>query len=126
MKRVVFAVVLLIFLIGFNSFCLSAVSDINERVSDKLDSLQKTIENESNEQILTECEDFTEYWLSEHHILCMIVRHELLDQTTISVSRFVPLAKYDEKGELASEINRCKLLMEEIWDSERPVPRNIF
>ena len=126
MKRVVFAAVLIVVLLGFNAFCLFTIGKIKSEASEKLERLYEHASSESTDKIATECEKFTEYWLSEHHILCLIVRHDLLDQVTISVSRFVPLAKFGEMGELSSEILRSKFLIEEIWDSERPLLRNIF
>lgn len=126
MKRVVFAAVLLFFLIGFNIFCLETVTSIKDDMTSRLDFLQYTLENGTAEETALECEKFTEYWLEEHHILCRIVRHELLDRTTEAVSHFVPLAEYGEYGELSAKINSCRFLIEEIWDSELPAPRNIF
>ncbi|MBQ3531101.1 MAG: DUF4363 family protein [Oscillospiraceae bacterium] len=126
MKRIVFASALLVFLIIFNCFCLDTITKIKNEATLKLDELYMLTANEDFEKTALECEKFTEYWLSEHHILSLIVRHDLLDQTTFSVSRFVPLAKFEEKGELASEISRCKILLDEIWDCERPLFRNIF
>ena len=126
MKRVVFSVILLFALIGFNFFCLFSVKKIKNEATEKLDSIEFYALAEDFEKTASECENFTEYWLSEHHTLCLIVRHDLLDQVTISVSRFVPLAKFGETGELSAEILRSKILIEEIWDSERPLLRNIF
>ena len=126
MKRVVFAGVLLVFLIGFNLFCLKTVTEIKEGVFERIDFLKYTIKTEDSEKIASECEEFTEYWLSRQHILCRIVRHELLDETAIAVSRFSSLAQYGEYGELSAEADRCRILMEEIWDSELPLLRNIL
>lgn len=126
MKRVVFAGVLLVFLIGFNLFCLKTVTEIKNCVFERIDFLKYTIKTEDSEKIASECEKFTEYWLSRQHILCRIVRHELLDETAIAVSRFSSLAQYGEYGELSAEADRCRILMEEIWDSELPLLRNIL
>ena len=126
MKRVVFAAVLIVVLISFNTFCLFTIGKIKNEATIKLEELYEHAFSENAEKIAEECEKFTEYWLSEHHTLCLIVRHDLLDQVTVSVSRFVPLAKFGETGELSAEILRSKILIEEIWDSERPLLRNIF
>ena len=126
MKRVVFAAVLIVVLLSFNTFCLFTIGKIKNEATIKLEELYEHAFSENAEKIAEECEKFTEYWLSEHHTLCLIVRHDLLDQVTISVSRFVPLAKFGETGELSAEILRSKILIEEIWDSERPLLRNIF
>ena len=126
MKRVVFAAVLIVVLLSFNTFCLFTIGKIKNEATEKLEELYEHACFESPDKLAAKCEKFTEYWLSEHHTLCLIVRHDLLDQVTISVSRFVPLAKFGETGELSAEILRSKILIEEIWDSERPLLRNIF
>ncbi len=126
MKRVVFASVLMLILLAFNVFCLFTIGKIKTEATEKLDFLYEVAASGNSGKIAEECEKFTGYWLSEHHVLCLIVRHDLLDQVTIAVSRFVPLAEYGETGELSAEILRSKILIEEIWDSERPLLRNIF
>ena len=126
MKRVVFAASLLLALICFNFFCLFSVSNIKEKTTEKLDGIHAALLTGDADKTALECEKFTKFWLSEHHILCLIVRHDLIDQITLSVSSFVSLAKFENFGDLASEIAECKLLIEEIWDSEIPYLRNIL
>ena len=126
MKRVVFAAALMLILIAFNFFCLFTIGRIKNEATEKLDDLYKNIDSGNNERIAEECENFTEFWLSKHHVLCLLVRHDLIDQITISVAGFVPLATFGEKGELASEIFECKTLLEEIFDSEIPYLRNVL
>ncbi len=126
MKRVVLAVFLLFTVIAFNIFALFYITSSKNEINEKLDFLYETAATESSEKTALECEKFTEYWLEKHHKLCRIVRHDAVDQITIGVSRLAPLAKYGEIGELSSEILRCKILTEQLWDSEMPFLRNIF
>lgn len=126
MKRFFFAVILLILVLGFNSLCLFGVVWLKNDLCEKLDLLLVSIETESDIEIAEKADEFTEYWLEKQHILGRIVRHELIDETTIAVSRLSSLARYGEKGELSAEICRCRILITEICDSEFPVPRNIF
>lgn len=126
MKRIVFAAVLLAAVIVFNFFCLFTIAKIRNESVQKLDLLYSYVRYDDREKTAFECEKFTEYWFSEHRILSQMVRHDFLDQITVAVSGFVPLAEFDETAELASEINRCKILIEEMWDSERPILRNIL
>ena len=126
MKRVVFAAALLFLLICFNFFCLFSVKKIKNEATEKLDSIEFYALAEDFEKTALECENFTEYWLSEHHVLCLLVRHDLIDQITISVSSFVPLAMFGKSGELVAEIFECRTLFEEIFDSEIPYLRNIL
>ena len=126
MKRVIFAASLLLALICFNFFCLFSVMKIEDKITGKLDRIHSSIMEGDSAKTAEECEKFTEFWLSEHHVLCLIVRHDLIDQITISVSSFVPLSRFENFGELASEIAECKILIEEIRDSEIPYIRNIL
>ncbi len=126
MKRLFFAASLMFLLIGFNIYCLSAVREAKDDISERLDFIEYTIVNGNSEKTASECEKFEKYWISAQHNLSRIVRRELLVQTTEAVARFVPLAKYEEYGELYSEINLCRILIDEIYDSELPLFRNIF
>ena len=126
MKRVVFAFVLFSVLIGFNFSCLGYIKKTKNEAIGKLDFLYTSVINEIPEKSASECENFAEYWFSKQHVLCFIVRHDLLDKAALSVSRFSSLAKFGEKSELASEISNCRFIIEEMWDSERPLFRNNF
>lgn len=126
MKRIIFAAALLVLLIGFNVFCLVFLSETKEKAVEKLDFIYESIENRDYEITAYQCGYFTEYWLSSQHILSLMVRHDLLDQVSSSVAKFVPLSEFEEWGLLASETAKCRIFIEEIWDSERPLLRNIF
>lgn len=91
-----------------------------------LDVISVYAESEKTLETAAECEKFAEAWLNEHHILCRIVRHEPLEHVTATAVGLAPLSRYGEKGELSAEILRCRIMIEEIWDSERPLFRNIF
>lgn len=126
MKRVVFAVFLLVFLIGFNFFCLGKINESKETTKTNLSFILSSIDASNSEKILSECEKFAVFWEDEHGFLGIIVRHELLDQISASAAKLAPLAKHKEYGELSSEVCRCMVLIEEVWDSERPILRNIL
>lgn len=123
MKRVVFAALLLAAVIVLNSFCLHVVKETKDSMISRLDELSDIAGTPEAAETASKIID---YWIDTHHVLCRIVRHKLLEQVTISVSRLESLAKYGETGLLSAEISNCRILVEEIWDSERPILRNIF
>ena len=123
MKRVVFAASLLVAVIVLNIFCLHVVKEAKENMISRLDELSAISDRTEAAETASK---ITDYWIDIHHILCRIVRHKLLEQVTVSVSRLESFAKYGEIGLLSAEISNCRILVEEIWDSERPVLRNIF
>ena len=126
MKRFGFALTLFIFLIFFNFFCLFVIKNITAEAIEKLDSIYENLDDQNIEEIAEECEKFDEFWSKKHTVLSLVVRHDFLDQTTVSVSKFIPFITFGEYGELASEISLCKSIIEQIWDSEKPLLRNIF
>ena len=126
MKRFGFALTLFIVLIFLNIFCLFAIKNITAEAIEKLDSIYEKLDKNDIEEIAEECKKFDEFWSKKHTALSLIVRHDFLDQTTVSVSKFIPFITFGEYGDLASEISLCKSILEQIWDSEKPLFRNIF
>ena len=126
MKRLILAAALMLLLIGFNFFCLNLLHETKDDISKRLDFIEYTIKLSDFEETASECEKFEEYWLTKQHLLSRIVRRELLEQMACSVAKFAPLAKFKEYGELCSEINLCRIIIAEIYDSELPLFRNIF
>ena len=126
MKRMWLALGLIVAVIVVSSGALFLLTGIKNDFDARFDSLYRLVEENDSEAAAEAARQLTDYWMERHHTLCRIVRHTQLDQITLAVARFEPLALYGERGELAAEITRCKLLLEDIWDSELPTFMNIF
>ena len=126
MKRVIFAFILMLTVIFFNSFCLYTVEKTNDEVYEKLDSITLSTESGKLEKTALECENFADYWNKKSRILCLIVRHDPLDRMSSSVACLCSYARYSDLSELSAELGRCRSIMDEITDAERPLLRNIF
>ena len=126
MKRVIFAFALLFTVVVFNLFCVKIIRDIKTEFGEKLDRIEACVIEETSEKTAQECQNFTEFWLEKEEVLCRIVRHEPLEEITVAAARLCPLAEFEEYGELSAEILRCRILMDEIYEAERPLFRNIF
>ena len=126
MKRMWLAVGLIAAVIIISAGALALLTSIKNDFDAQFDSLYELVKSGDNAAAAAAASELTEYWMERHHTLCRIVRHGQLDQITLAVARFEPLALYGERGELAAEITRCKLLLEDIWDSELPTFTNIF
>lgn len=125
MKRMAIAVALIVIMLGTSCLCLKTLTDIKDEFTAKFDELSALVEAGEQEAAVEAAGRLTDEWMDKHHVLCRIVRHTQLDQVTLSVARLEPLARHGENGELAAEIRRCKILLEDIWDSELPYFRNI-
>ena len=126
MKRVVFASILMLTVIFFNSFCLYTVEKTNDEVYKKIETITFLFEGGDIKETALECEKFADYWHKKSRILCLIVRHEPLDRMSSSVACLCSYARYSDYSELSAELGRCRSVMDEITDAERPLLRNIF
>lgn len=126
MKRFVFAAALMAMLLIFNFYCLSTVKTARDELLAELDFLQYAASTKEPEETALECRKFAENWFLKEHILRLIIRHEALDRASASISRFEPFAKFGEYAELSAEINSCKTIINEMYDSEVPFLRNIL
>jgi hypothetical protein len=126
MKRSVIALVLMAAAVGACIMSIMVLTDIKNNFMEEFSLLEEIAESGDKEKAANESKRIAERWIEEHHVLCRIVRHTQLDQVTLAVARFEFLARYGETAELTAEINRCRILLEDIWDSELPLIRNIM
>lgn len=120
------ALVLLTATVIISSSCLLILTNFKNEFDKEFDTLYEMTLNGDTENTAEYSKYVTEKWLDKHLSICQIVRHTQMDQVTLAVSRLESLALYGENGELAAEIMRCKILLDEIWESEIPNFRNIF
>lgn len=120
------ALVLLTATVIISSSCLLILTNFKNEFDKEFDTLYEMTLNGDKENTAEYSKYVTEKWLDKHLSICQIVRHTQMDQVTLAVSRLESLALYGENGELAAEIMRCKILLDEIWESEIPNFRNIF
>ncbi len=125
MTRVILACVLVLAMVCLSLWGLYILKTYNDELTRDIDALSATAELGDNKKTAESARQLTEKWVELHHTLCRYVRHTQLDQVTLAMARLEPLALHGEIGELTAELNRCKILLDDIWDSERPLIRNI-
>ncbi len=126
MKRLWISIALFAAVVATSCVCLFYLTNLKNDFSKDFDELYELNAAGDNEKTAAAAKELTEKWMDKLHVFCRIVRHTQLDHVTLAVAKFESLAKYGENGELAAEIDRCKILLEDIWDSELPLFRNIF
>ena len=126
MKRSAIAIILIVAVLILSTAGLLVLKKYKDIFDEKFDEISLLNEKGDNIATAKAARELTDFWLEKHVILCRVVRHTQLDQITIAIARLEPLALNGEKGEFAAEVLRCKILLDDIWDSELPVLRNIF
>lgn len=126
MKRMWIALFLIVVVLVTSTVCLFLLTKIQQEMDFQLAALYELSLVADVTETAKAAQELTSLWHQRLIVLCRIVRHTQLDQVTLAVARLEPLALYGEEGELAAEILRCRILLEEIRDAELPLLRNIF
>lgn len=126
MKRMWIALFLIVVVLVTSTVCLFLLTKIQQEMDFQLAALYELSLVADVTETAKAAQELTSLWHQRLMVLCRIVRHTQLDQVTLAVARLEPLALYGEEGELAAEILRCRILLEEIRDAELPLLRNIF
>lgn len=126
MKRMWIAVGLVAAITVTSCICLFTLMNLKDDFCREFDELYALNAAGDSKATAEAAKKLTDLWVDKSRVLCRIVRHAQLDNVTLAVARLEPLAIYGERGEFAAEISRCKILLEDICDSEKPLLRNIF
>jgi hypothetical protein len=125
MARVALAAALLVVMIGMSGWGLHTLEKNTDILLSEMEDLSVLAEEGDNKKTAEAAAILIADWIKRHQTLCRIVRHTQLDQVTLAVARLEKLAEHGDIGELTAEIDRCRILLEDIYDSELPLPRNI-
>lgn len=109
-----------------STICLFLLTKIQQDMDSRLAALYNLSLTADPDETAKAARKITSLWHQRLMVLGRIVRRDPLDQITLSIAGLEPLALYGAEGELASEILRCRILLEEIRDAELPLLRNIF
>ncbi|HNW04836.1 MAG TPA: DUF4363 family protein [Oscillospiraceae bacterium] len=125
MGRVALATILLAVMVGMSGWGLHTLETNKDILLAEMEELSAMAEEGDLQRTAEAAALLADDWIERHHTLCRIVRHTQLDQVTLAVARLEKLAEYGEIGELSAEIDRCRILLSDIYDSELPLLRNI-
>ncbi len=125
MARVALAAILLAVMVGMSGWGLHSLEKNKDILLSEMEELSVLAEEGDNEKTAEAAAILAADWIERHHTLCRIVRHTQLDQVTLAVARLEKLAEHGEIGEMTAEIDRCMILLDDIYDSELPLLRNI-
>ncbi len=125
MGRVALAAILLAVMVGMSGWGLHTLKTNKDILLSGMEELSVLAEEGDDEKTAYAAAILAADWIERHHTLCRIVRHTQLDQVTLAVARLEKLALHGEIGELTAEIDRCRILLNDIYDSELPLLRNI-
>ena len=126
MKRIYICIVAILAIIAISSFSLWRVHQVKEETVTRLEEIQHALDQQDISQALEKTQELASYWQEAQNALIRYIRHVPVDDISNRVMGLPALCAHGEYGELQAEMDRITHLLEHIWYSELPVPRNLF
>lgn len=126
MKRLIIVVSMVAVILALGFWSVFQLDRITNRMELELDGLAQMVEDEDRESLLEKTAAFQELWEHEEKHMMRYIHHDELDTITGTVARLNALARYDDYGELAAEIDRLRHVIRHIYESEMPSLHSIF
>lgn len=83
-------------------------------------------ENGQIQDAAVSADAFLELWEKTEKTLTRFVRHEALDRITAIASRIPSLGKYEATTQFVAYTNELLAVIEDFWEDELPLPRNLL
>ena len=110
-------------------FVVSWMFYLNNIKNKLLDATKEASEAALNNNIDLAIEKYIkvkDFWDQQESVLIMFVRHEHIDQISISVAKLSSILTKDNLSEFISECSVIEEATEHMWKSELPITINLF
>lgn len=126
MKRLIIVLVIVVLILGQGVWSVIQLDGITGRMEQELDSMAAMVERQDRTSLLEKTASFQTLWEHEEKHMMRYIHHDELDAITGAVARLNALARYNDYGELAAEVDRLRHLVRHIYESEMPSLHSIF
>lgn len=126
MKRIYIAVLLLIAILGTASYSLFKIHSFKEEAVTILNEVKYKAESGSIEDATALACEFQQLWKITEKSMIRYVRHEPLDRIAGLAARLPYLGKYEDVSQLLAQTSELISAVENLWDNELPVLRNLL
>lgn len=129
MKKVIWAIVLLIAPVAVCALSLFYVMKVSNESREYVEILQNSVKNSEFKKAKIEVDNFENYWKNQYELLSIIINHNIIQEIDESVSLLKASVKdisEDEKVDFELESARALLRIKNLYDMELPSVYNIF
>ena len=126
MKRVIAAVILLI---TVAAGCVASYVSCSRHFHTMIalaESAETHCKNGDTATAQRETEQLAAVFDSERRLLSLILPHEALTEAEKTIQGLTVLLPHGEPRDFVSEMRRCRLLLERLWDEEKPAWYNVL
>ena len=127
MRRLIISIVMLLGILTLSVVNLFTLNTVRTELTNELDVMMDTLEREGDPTaVIQDALDFEQLWLDREEKLIKFMRHSDLEQITWDSARLPYLARYGDMPELTAEVNRIRLQVNHLWETQLPRWTTVF
>lgn len=118
MKRTIFAIAIIIVIVGIVASGTHYVKQANDVMTDYLAKIETVAKQDNPKQALMLCEEAEKEWVNFEKKLNLFVNHAEICEIGVGISAMKPLIEHDEKAEFFSQLNEVKVMLTHLASME--------
>lgn len=126
MKRVIIAIVLLAAVVIGCVIMLLFERQVFEDLTDLIDTAETCYRNGDVEGALAAAERLSKQVPKNAHRLCVFLPHQTLSELEKVTAGLPLILQYGDPRDFPAEARRCRLMLQRVWDQEKPLLENIL
>lgn len=127
MRRLIISIFLLLGIFALSIYNLYTLHTARGELLVRLDGMMNILETTNDPAAAVDkAVEFESFWLEREESLIKFIRHSDLEQITWDSARLPYLARYGDMSELTAEINRIRLQVNHLWETQLPRWRTVF
>lgn len=126
MKRLWYALVLVVIALGISFTEIIAVRNSYNTFIKTIDEARTAVENEDYKRAKTLGKDLENKWIEKEKKLNYLLEHSVLDELSMNIAELSDLSSEDSKNDFLSDIDKIKRQFIVLYTNELPYGDNIF
>ncbi|MGN0461315.1 MAG: DUF4363 family protein [Ruminococcus sp.] len=126
MKRLWYALVLVVIALGISFTEVIAVRNSYNTFIKTIDEARTAVENEDYKRAKSLGKDLESKWIEKEKKLNYLLEHSVLDELSMNIAELSDLSSEDSKNDFLSDIDKIKRQFIVLYTNELPYGDNIF
>lgn len=118
MKRFIFAIAIIIALVGIVASGTYYVKQANDVMNDYITKIETAAKQDNPKKALSLCENAEKEWINFEKKLNIFVNHAEICEIGVGICAMKPLIEYNEKAEFFSQLNEVKVMLTHLASME--------
>lgn len=126
MKRMLIAIAIVLAILGSSSFTLWRFYRMEQEAAPMLQAMQACADSEDLPEAVILAEQFRDLWTEYQPSFVRVARRDSLERIGRCAARLPALGQHGDSAEFAAAVQELAYCINELWESELPLLRNLF